>query len=48
MKQGSEDKRELTVKKFAAIADAFEENEYDLANERIQALFNDFALSAFR
>lgn len=48
VKQGSEDKRDLTVKKFTAIADAFEQNEYDLANERIQALFNDFALSAFR
>lgn len=48
VKQGSEDKRDLTVKKFTAIADAFEQNEYDVANERIQALFNDFALSAFR
>ncbi|EUJ23589.1 GntR family transcriptional regulator [Listeria grandensis FSL F6-0971] len=48
VKQGSEDKRDLTVKKFTAIADAFEANDYDLANERIHSLFADFALSAFR
>ncbi|AQY50322.1 GntR family transcriptional regulator [Listeria weihenstephanensis FSL R9-0317] len=48
VKQGSEDKRDLTVKKFTAIADAFEQKEFDLANERIQALFADFIISAFR
>ncbi len=48
LKQGSEDKRDLTIKKFTAIADAFEADDYDLANERIRTLFDDFALNALR
>lgn len=48
VKQGSEDRRDGTIKKFTKIADAFEQKEYDLANERIQDMFGEFALSAFR
>lgn len=48
VKQGSEDRRDETIKKFTKIAEAFEQKEYDLANERIQDMFGEFALSAFR
>ncbi|MBC1490599.1 GntR family transcriptional regulator [Listeria booriae] len=48
VKQGSEDRRDQTVKKFTKIADAFEQKDYDLANQRIRDMFGEFALSAFR